>query len=180
MEMRTRPVAKADLARICTFPQSAEELFFLFPKASYPLTPEQLAQAIAARSDSTVVELAGQVVAFANFYQWQLNGHCAIGNVMVAPDCRGGGVGRHLIAAMAMTAQTKYHAHEVRVSCFNHNTTGLLFYARLGFHPSGIEQRSDGQGHPVALLHLCLPLATPWVQRNGEVRGADVELHAQQ
>ena len=65
MEMRTRPVTEADLPRICSFPQSAEELFFLSPKARYPLTPEQLAGAIAARADSTVVEGGGQVLAFA-------------------------------------------------------------------------------------------------------------------
>lgn len=158
MEMRTRPVTEADLPRICSFPQSAEELFFLFPKARYPLTPEQLACAITARADSMVVEQGGQAMAFANFYQWQMHGHCAIGNVMVAPESRGGGIGRYLIEAMAMLARTKYQAREVRVSCFNHNTAGLLFYARLGFTPCGIEQRSDGRGHPVALLHLCLPL----------------------
>lgn len=158
MEMRTRPVTEADLPRICSFPQSAEELFFLFPKARYPLTPEQLAGAITARADSMVVEQGGQAMAFANFYQWQMHGHCAIGNVMVAPESRGGGIGRYLIEAMVMLARTKYQAREVRVSCFNHNTAGMLFYARLGFTPCGIEQRSDGQGHPVALLHLCLPL----------------------
>lgn len=158
MGMRTRPVVEADLARLCTFPQNAEELFFLYPKAGYPLTPEQLAGAIAVRADSTVVERCGEVVAFANFYQWQVNGSCAIGNVMVAPDCRGDGVGRYLVETMINLAQTKYHAQEVRVSCFNHNTAGLLFYARLGFHPCGIEPRSDNLGQTVALLHLCLPL----------------------
>jgi len=158
MKPRCRPVEAADLSQLCTFPQSAEELFFLFPKASYPLTPEQLARAIAARADSTVVEQAGQVVAFANFYQWQMNDHCAVGNVMVAPESRGRGVGRVLLETMVMLARTKYQAREVRVSCFNHNTAGLLFYARLGFIPCGIEQRTEGQGHPVALLHLCLPL----------------------
>lgn len=158
MEMRTRPVAEADLPRLCTFPQSAEELFFLFPKAGYPLTPEQLAGAIAVRADSTVVERSGEVVAFANFYQWQVDGSCAIGNVMVAPNCRGGGIGRSLIETMINLAQSKYRAREVRVSCFNHNTAGLLFYARLGFHPCGIERRSDNLGQTVALLHLRLPL----------------------
>ena len=154
LELRTRPVAEAGFARLCTFAQSAEELFFLFPKASFPLTPAQLARAVAARADSTVVEGGGQVLAFANFYQWQVDGACAIGNVMVAPDYRGNGVGRALIDAMIMTALSKYRAREVRVSCFNRNTAALLFYARLGFLPCGIEPRLDGQGLPVALLHL--------------------------
>ncbi len=50
-----RPVQKEDVYFLCQFPQSAEELFFLFPKATYPLTPEQLQDAIDQRFDSTVV-----------------------------------------------------------------------------------------------------------------------------
>ena len=80
-----RPVDQQDFARICGFPQNAEELFFLFPKAVYPLTPSQLREAVAQRSDSTVVELDGKVVAFANFYRWKTGGCCAIANVVVAP-----------------------------------------------------------------------------------------------
>jgi len=155
-----RPVADGDLSVLCGFPQSAEELFFLFPKACYPLSPEQLARAIAQRAESTVVAAEGKVVAFANFYQWQRGGSCAIGNVMVAPDCRRRGVGRFLIETMILLARTKYRAQEVRVSCFNQNTAGLLLYADLGFQPCGIEERTDWQGRRVALVHLCLPLGS--------------------
>ncbi len=63
-----RGVHADDVARICSFPQSAEELYFLFPKATYPLTPEQLRRAIEQRFDSTVVLLDDQVCGFANFY----------------------------------------------------------------------------------------------------------------
>ncbi|SDB12400.1 Acetyltransferase (GNAT) family protein [Desulfonatronum thiosulfatophilum] len=65
----------------------------MFPKATFPLTPGQLAAAIASRSDSTVAELDGKAAAFANFYRWETGGNCAIGNVAVAPEVRGRGVG---------------------------------------------------------------------------------------
>ena len=42
-----RAVAAYDLPHICQFPQHAEELFYLYPNASYPLTCDQLATAIA-------------------------------------------------------------------------------------------------------------------------------------
>jgi hypothetical protein len=40
----------------------------MFPKASYPLTIDQLKEAIAQRFDSTVVLLDDRVAGFANFY----------------------------------------------------------------------------------------------------------------
>jgi hypothetical protein len=45
MTLDHRPVDPADLPLLCTFPQNARELFFLFPTATYPLTIEPLAAA---------------------------------------------------------------------------------------------------------------------------------------
>jgi ribosomal protein S18 acetylase RimI-like enzyme len=151
-----REVHPEDLARICQFPRSAEELYFLFPKATYPLTPEQLQRAIEQRHDSTVVLLDGQVCAFANFYVRETAGACAIGNVVVAPEARSRGVGRYLIETMVRTALLEHRARAVRVSCFNANVAGLLLYAKLGFAPFAVEPRLDPQGARVALIHMRL------------------------
>ena len=91
MVLHHRPATGADLAVICSFTQSEDELYYFFPKADYPLTIAQLQQAVAQRTDATVVEQAGEVVAFANFYQWAQGGCCAIGNVVVAPSARRSG-----------------------------------------------------------------------------------------
>ncbi|MHB1322314.1 MAG: GNAT family N-acetyltransferase [Acidithiobacillus ferrivorans] len=64
----------------------------MFPKAEFPLSSSQLRDAIAQRSDSTVVELGGEVIAFANFYRWESGGRCSIGNVIVSPAARGRGL----------------------------------------------------------------------------------------
>ncbi|OSM07174.1 putative N-acetyltransferase GCN5 [Magnetofaba australis IT-1] len=152
--MSHRPATSADLATICGFPQSAEELFFLFPKATFPLTPEQLQRAMDQRADATVVELRGQVVGYANFYQWAQGGRCAIGNVIIAPAARGQGVGRYLINRMVDLAISRYAAREVTVACFNHNVSALLLYAGMGFEPYAIEERVDHQGQRVALIQL--------------------------
>ncbi len=156
MPLTHRPATAQDIPTICSFAQSAEELFFLFPKADFPLTPAQLQGAIAQRADATVVELDGAVVGFANFYRWEHGGSCAIGNVIVAPAARGRGVGRYLIERMIDLAFTRHQAGEVTVSCFNGNVAGLLFYPQLGFRPYAVEARQDRNGRRVALIHLRL------------------------
>lgn len=157
MSLTHRPVADKDIQVICGFSQSEDELFFLFPKAAFPLTPSQLQDAIALRSDSTVAELDGKVVAFANFYRWEAGGCCSIGNVIVSPAARGRGVGRYLIEQMIGFAFSKHQAAEVTVSCFNQNVAGLLLYPKLGFQPYAVEERQDKKGNRVALIHMRLP-----------------------
>ncbi|MHB8225991.1 GNAT family N-acetyltransferase [Acidithiobacillus sp.] len=157
MPLTHRPVAEKDIQVICGFPQSEDELFFLFPKAAFPLTPSQLQDAIALRSDSTVAELDGEVAAFANFYRWEAGGCCSIGNVIVSPVARGRGVGRYLIEQMIGFAFSKHQAAEVTVSCFNQNVAGLLLYPKLGFQPYAVEERQDKKGNRVALIHMRLP-----------------------
>lgn len=154
-----REVRPDDVARVCSFPQSAEELYFLFPKATYPLTPEQLRRAIEQRHDSTVVLLDDQVCGFANFYVREHAGACAIGNVVVAPEARAMGVGRYLIETMIRKALVQHRAQEVRISCFNRNIAGLLLYAKIGFVPFAVERRVDQLGARVALIHMRLDSA---------------------
>lgn len=152
-----RPVCDADLAAICAFARSPEELYYLAPRASFPLTPEQLAASIAQRSDSSVVCQGDRVLGFANIYKRE-QGACWVGNVAVAPQARRQGVARYLMQRMAQLAAERYGASELRVSCFNSNTAGLLFYSRLGYTPFALEERLDGQQQPIVLIHLRLVL----------------------
>jgi len=154
MHLTHRPVQPSDIPAICCFPQGPEELFYMFPKATYPLTPEQLTDAIAQRSGSTVVEAEGVVLGFANFYKAEHGGICALGNVVVAPAARGHGVARYLVQRMVELAREQYAAREVWVSCFNHNTAGLLLYPQLGFVPFAIEERQGPGNTRVALVQM--------------------------
>lgn len=151
--MYLREVREDDIPAICKLPKTREELFYCFPRAAFPLSETEVLQSIEKRSDSTVVEVAGRVVAFANFYRWE-DGVCSIGNVVVASDARGTGVGRYLINHMLALGFEKHRAEAVLVSCFNRNAAGLLFYPKLGFRPYDIEQRVDYNGDQVALIHL--------------------------
>jgi ribosomal protein S18 acetylase RimI-like enzyme len=152
--IRHRPLAALDMSRICSFPQNEEELFYFFPTARYPLTTEQLSLVIAERTAPTVVENGGQVVAFADLFHLKHSDYYNIGNVIVAPEARGQGMGRYLIAQMVNIARKMPGAKWVRGSCFNSNTAGLLLYTGLGFAPYGLEERFDWQGNRVALVHF--------------------------
>jgi len=148
-----RLIRPADLASICTLTETAEELYYCAPREAFPLQPASLQRLIEARSDSTVVEWNGLPVAFANFYRWQ-EGYCALGNLMVRPASRGQGVAAQLVEYMCRLAWVRHEVAEVRVSCFNHNTAGLLLYSGLGFEPFGMEKRTGPAGEPLVLLHL--------------------------
>lgn len=156
MTLSSRPVAQQDIARICGFARDEGELYFFFPKATWPLTAEQLQGSIAQRANSTVVELDGEVVGFANFYQWEEGGICTIGNVIVSPEMRGRGIGEYLVRQMIRQAVEHHRAREVCLSCFNENVAGLLLYPRLGFVPYAIEARVGPQGQRVALIQMRL------------------------
>ncbi|KPH01426.1 GNAT family acetyltransferase [Pseudomonas sp. RIT-PI-q] len=156
MHLTYRPVSAEDVPTICAFPQSSQELFFMFPKAQYPLTEDQLQASIAQRSDSTVVEGDGSVMGFANFYTFERNGICAIGNVIVSPQARGQGIAKYLVQTMVGLAFERHRAREVQLSCFNENTAGVLLYPQLGFVPYGVEERLAPDGRRVALINLRL------------------------
>jgi RimJ/RimL family protein N-acetyltransferase len=149
-----RAATADDLSEIVTFAQNAEELFFCYPKADWPLSVGQLAATMAERRDSTVALLNGRVAGFANFYQWQYGDYCALGNLMIAPWARGQGVAHYLVTAMEQLAREHYHAKRMQVSCFNANSAGLLLYPKLGYSPSGIVKRRDRQHQRVALIQF--------------------------
>ena len=149
-----RPATDDDMTVIAGFPQSEEELYYMFPKASFPLTAKQLAEAKQPRFEATVVECRGAVVGYANFYEAIPGKHCSIGNLVVHPLFRNQGVATFLIVTMEQLARQKYAASEVHISCFNPNTNGLLLYTKLGYKPYDIERRLKHNGDPIALVEM--------------------------
>lgn len=156
--LQHRPATAADLQTVVGFPQNADELFFCYPKAVWPLDVGQLAAAIAERRDSVVVELDGRIAGFANFYQWQHGEFCALGNLMVAPWARSRGVAQYLVNVMERIAREHYKVQLMKVSCFNANAGGLLLYSRMGYRAVGIVERRAPDGSRVALVQLEKPL----------------------
>lgn len=158
-DLQHRPAEAADLPAIVQFPQSAEELFYCFPRARWPLDVSQLASAMAERQDSTLILLDRRPAAFANFYQCQPGEYCALGNLMVAPWARQRGIAAHLVGLMEQRARKQHQARELRVSCFNGNSAGLLLYPRLGYQPYALVERQDWLGRRVALIQFSKALS---------------------
>jgi ribosomal protein S18 acetylase RimI-like enzyme len=148
-----RPATDADLDQVVRFVRNADELFFAFPRAHWPLTREQLAAACAERQGSTLALLDGQPAGFANFYQSVPGEYCALGNLMIAPWACSRGVASYLVGVMEQLALRDFAARELKVSCFNDNAAGLLLYGRLGYRLTGLEQRQRGEQR-VALLQF--------------------------
>lgn len=99
--LKVRSVSESDIFEIYSFAKKMlTSPIFFFPKASFPLTPDQLSSAINQRSDSTVIEEQSVVLGFANFYRWGLQSICSIGNVVVSPDARNRGVAKLLMEHM--------------------------------------------------------------------------------
>ena len=69
------------------------------------------------------------------------------------------GVAQYLVGVMEQLARRDFAARELRVSCFNDNSAGLLLYARLGYRLSGLVERQRGQ-HRVALVQFVKELGS--------------------
>ena len=151
-----RPLEDRDLESICTFPRSEEELFYMFPKARYPLTPEQLLDAAKNRHDPSVVLVNGVVAGYGNFIEVKEGEMCVIGNLVVKLSERGRGAASYLIRVFVDMAFQRYAADHVRISCFNHNTAGLFLYHKLGFRPVDMGERRGLDGKRVMLIHMHL------------------------
>lgn len=149
-----RTLLPGDLKFVVKLPENERELFFMCPKANYPLTPEQLEDIIKDRFDSTVVLLNNEIVGFANFYEVREAQYCAIGNVVISSCFRNRGIGTFLITIMENIARTKYSVSEIHLSCFNENISGLLLYTKLGYLPYGIEKYTNKNEEVSVLIEL--------------------------
>ncbi|MGD8845606.1 MAG: GNAT family N-acetyltransferase [Desulfobacteraceae bacterium] len=156
MTFSHRTLKEEDAGAVCGFARSADELFFAFPKATFPLTPDVLLAAARQRLEPTVALCDGKVVGYANFIKVKERGFCAIGNLMVHPDHRRQGVAAYLVNVMMRKAFETYCARFVRAACFSHNQAAYQLYHGLGFKPGEMEQRATADGTAVLLVNLYL------------------------
>ncbi len=149
-----RTLRNSDLDHICSFPQTRQELFFISPRASYPLTVTAFSAILSERHHPTVALLDGQLAGFASLYNVNRENHCFVGNIIVNPEFRQRKLGTAIVAEMARIAQAEYAVKSLHLSCFSHNVRALLLYSGLGFQPYSIEERRDYTDSPVALVHM--------------------------
>ncbi|MCG5240823.1 GNAT family N-acetyltransferase [Azospirillum doebereinerae] len=152
--MTHRPLADADIPAVCGFPRTPEELYFLFPRAVWPLTPDQVRAALPQRRDPTVATLGGRVVGYGNFATFEEGRTASLGNLSVDPDLRRHGIAAYLVGVMIERAFVHHDLPELTLYCFNTNTPALLLYAKLGLMPMALETRVTPWGDSIGLLKL--------------------------
>lgn len=162
-----RPLSDDDLAVICAFPQNAEELFYMGPSYSFPLTPEQIKSRLPDRYCPTVIlDRDRMPVAYANLYDPNTEeSSCWLGNVIVSPEHRGTGTAAFLIEMMMTRAREELGCERMKLYCHNTNTRALLFYTKIGFIPIGSKPRLNHKQQPIVAIemekHLAYGLAVP-------------------
>jgi ribosomal protein S18 acetylase RimI-like enzyme len=149
----SRLLLPIDLETIATFPQNEDELFFMFPSATFPLTIDQLEAGAKKRLKSTVVLHNEIVVAYANFYDHE-GDYCWIGNVIVSLDYRGKGAAKYLLETMTNKAKNELNVKILRLCCHNTNTRGVFFYTKLGFKPFAISKLEKPSGELIAGIRM--------------------------
>lgn len=133
-----RSLEDKDLKAISVFPQSEEEVKFISPRFSYPLTPNQIVDLLKDRLEPTVVLEQGteEVVAYANIYGVDSeDSDCWLGNVIVSPKYRGLGASKYLLNVMLEKAKHILGVKTIRLACHNTNSRGLAFYSKYEFKP---------------------------------------------
>ncbi|MBE9067052.1 GNAT family N-acetyltransferase [Leptolyngbya cf. ectocarpi LEGE 11479] len=151
--MQLIPATEQHYSAIGHLVTSPEELYLVCPNGHFPWDVEQLKTIAAKRHGLTVGIMDNRVVAFANLYDLVHQQSAFIGNVIVAPDYRGRGLGKTLIHHMINVCQDKYQTSP-HISVFNDNTRALLLYAELGFTPYSLEPRLNLHQDKVALIHM--------------------------
>lgn len=153
----SRLLLLTDLKTIASFPQNEDELYYMFPKATYPLTPSQLEEGARTRFKPTVIIHNDEVVAYANLYD--LDGdYCWLGNVIVSINYRGKGVSQYLIKVMASVAKDELKVRALRLTCHNTNIRGIFFYTKIGFKPFEISRIEKYPGDLVAGIRMEMEL----------------------
>ncbi|MGD1855468.1 MAG: GNAT family N-acetyltransferase [Leptolyngbyaceae cyanobacterium] len=151
--MKFTPAAETQYPAIASLVTSPEELYLVCPNCQFPWDVAQIKETAAGRHALTVGIVDNRVVAFANLYDLIPQQSAFIGNVVVAAEYRGRGLGTALIYWMIDICKDRYQAVP-HISVFNDNARALLLYAALGFVPYAVEPRLNWNNDTVALIHL--------------------------
>jgi RimJ/RimL family protein N-acetyltransferase len=154
MKYNNRPVNKQDFYTISRFPQDEQELFFIYPRWVYPVTPEAMEELAAQRLKATVITYNKEVVGYCNLYDLSEGNHCWLGNVIISPAFRGKGAGKYLIETMMDKARREIGVRQLKLMCHNINTKALVFYNRTGFKPFDFNEMNDKQGNRIVLIKM--------------------------
>ncbi|HET7321714.1 MAG TPA: ribosomal protein S18-alanine N-acetyltransferase [Longimicrobiaceae bacterium] len=130
MSVELRPLARSDLPAMLAIERAA----FSTPWRSSTF------EALFDRADTDLLAAVHQGTLVGYAVCWTILDQAELGNVAVAPECRGRGVGRRLVQAALARVRERGAAEcflEVRAS----NEAARILYERSGFEPIGRRRR---------------------------------------
>jgi ribosomal protein S18 acetylase RimI-like enzyme len=149
-----RKFKEDDAKVIANFPKSEEELFYMFPKANYPLTIDTITNQSKKRFYPTTVLMNSKIVGYGNFIEAIQNDFCSIGNIIINPNYRNTGIASYLINQLTSIAFDKFNVKYIKISCFSTNTPALLLYNKLGFMPKNMIEKISISNNKVLLINM--------------------------
>lgn len=151
--MQIKEATEAQFGDIAGLVGSAEELFLVYPNGRFPWDITQLKALAKVRANFTVCLVEGEISAFANLYNIVPGDTAFIGNVIVARQFQGQGIGKDLTKHMIKICQEQYKAIP-HLAVFGYNARAMLLYSSLGFEPYSVEPRKNLKGENVALIQM--------------------------
>ncbi len=115
------------------FPDRHSCLVWGGPQFRYPFTVATFVEDTRVRElpSFVLVDADGRPLAFGQYYERV--GRCHLGRLVVAPGHRGGGLGRHLIGALAELGSRQFDAGECSLFVARDNVRAARLYRGLGF-----------------------------------------------
>ncbi|GMK45989.1 N-acetyltransferase [Paenibacillus glycanilyticus] len=153
-----RDSTQKDFKRIAAFPANASEAFYMFPKGTFPIDPEQLYEVSLTRRVPTVIEYNGEPAGYSNLYDIDEGNSGWLGNVIISSQFRRIGAARFLIQTMMNRAKEELGLRELNLICHNTNTKALLMYNQFGFKPYDLKALKNEEDIEIAGILMKITL----------------------
>jgi len=153
-----RDTLSEDLPSICSLPQSEEELFYMFPSATFPLQERQMKEILKKREGHTTFLYDDEIIGYANLYRFKDDDTPYIGHLILSKKYRGRGFGKEIIRIMIRKAYLLYKSNKIKIAVINENTHAFLLYTKLGFYPFKASLRFDKKREQKVLISMEMDL----------------------
>ena len=145
-----RQALEEDFTAIAALPQNEQEAYYMFPRGTWPLKPEELYRASLERKLAIVMERQGELAGYCSMYDVAEGESAWLGNVIVSPAARASGASAELLGHMMKQGREAFRLKELHLVCHSTNARAMLFYRRMGFLPYEVGKTDDWQGNRIA------------------------------
>lgn len=132
-----------DFKDISKLPENEQILFFMYPKAKYPLDIKQLKEIHKERFYPTLFLINEKIVGYSNLYFHNGESEPYIGHVILDKNYRGRGYGKYILKVMIDKALKYFDTNEVKLAVFSENIGVYSMYKKMGFKEFSKEYRKD-------------------------------------